>query len=148
MKTLYFDSSYLFRLYSQEHGHEAVKRLVTTGEAVASAQHARAEFASIILRQRRERSVPDDFLIELHQQFLDECRDQQIRLLPLSDSVFTRIETVLRASPRTTFLRAADALHLACAAENGFTEVYSNDRHFLAAAPLFGLRGVNILPAP
>jgi hypothetical protein len=32
-----------------------------------------------------------------------------------------------------------------CAAEHGFIEVYSNDRHFLTTAPLFGLRGVNVI---
>ena len=59
-----------------------------------------------------------------------------------------RLEATLRAVPPSTTVRAADALHLACAAEHGFTEVYSNDRHFLAAAPLFGLHGINVMSPP
>jgi len=31
-------------------------------------------------------------------------------------------------------VRATDAFYLACAAENGFTSIYSHDRHLLAAA--------------
>ena len=53
--------------------------------------------------------------------------------------------TATRSCPPTTFLRASDALHLACAAEHDFSEIYSNDRHFLAAAPLFGLKPVNLI---
>lgn len=59
-----------------------------------------------------------------------------------------RLESVLSTAPATTNIRAADALHLACAAEHGFSEVYSNDRHFLLAAPLFGLEGMNVIPNP
>ncbi len=46
--------------------------------------------------------------------------------------------------PRTVFLRAADALHLACAEEAGLHEIYSSDRHLIAAAPHFGLRAVTL----
>jgi predicted nucleic acid-binding protein len=47
--------------------------------------------------------------------------------------------------PTTVFLRSGDALHLACAEEHGFHEVYTNDSHMLTAARHFHLTGVNVL---
>ena len=42
-------------------------------------------------------------------------------------------------------LYLADALHLACAEEHGFKEVYTNDRHMLQAARHFHVTGVDVL---
>jgi len=47
--------------------------------------------------------------------------------------------------PSTVFVRSGDALHLACAEEHGFEEVYTSDRHMLAAARYFHVTGVNVL---
>ena len=47
--------------------------------------------------------------------------------------------------PNTVFVRSGDALHLACAEEQGFQEVYTNDRHMLQAARYFHVTGVNVL---
>jgi len=146
VKTLYFDSSYLFRVYSTEPGHQEVKRLLNTTGSISSAWHSRAEFATIFLRKRRERSCPDELLDALWAQFHRDCETDLVNLLPIDGAVMSRMEEVISSAPHDTFLRAADALHLACAAEHGFTEVYSNDRHFLTAASLFGLRGINIIP--
>jgi predicted nucleic acid-binding protein len=49
--------------------------------------------------------------------------------------------------PRTVFVRSGDALHLACAEDHGFQEVYTNDRHMVQAARYFHLTGVNVLGA-
>ena len=53
------------------------------------------------------------------------------------------VETI----PEGSRLRSDDALHLACAAENGFKSVFSHDRIMVASAPHFGLEGVDIIRA-
>jgi len=50
-----------------------------------------------------------------------------------------------RQRPAAVFLRAADAIHLATAAESEFRIVYSNDAHLLAAAKYFGIEGRNVI---
>lgn len=142
---LYFDTTYLYRVYSSEPGHEAVKQLLGQTERLVSAWHGRAEFASILLRKRREQNDPSELLAALEAQFQTDMEEGLIEFLPLTESIMLRLEGTLRTATSDTHIRAADAMHLACAAEYGFTEVYSNDRHFLAAAPLFGLRGLNVI---
>ncbi len=146
MKTLYFDSSYLFRLYSTEPGSNEVQALAGNAETIATAWHGRAELASILLRKRREASHSHDAIEEIRSQIRDDRENGVIKFLTSTEEIISRLEAVLATAPSTTNLRAADALHLACAAEHGFSKVFSNDRHFLAAAPLFGLRGVNVIP--
>jgi predicted nucleic acid-binding protein len=145
VKTLYFDSTYLFRLYSTEPGAREVQVLANKADVLATAWHGRAELASVLLRKRREEAITDEVSEEIRLQILDDLHLGIIGFLPLSEAVMTRLESALASAPSSTNIRAADALHLACAAEHGFAEVYSNDRLFLAAAPLFGLRGMNVI---
>ena len=79
------------------------------------------------------------------EEFLNETRAGAFRWLPLSEHVFERTELVYARLPAVVFLRAADALHLSTASENGFREIHSNDAKLLSAAHHFGLRGLNVI---
>ncbi len=145
MKQLFFDAAYIGKLHWDERGSAEVQALAATTGQIVCSQHGRAEFYSIGFRKVREGLSTPSILRSVFAQFNADIASEAIRLLPLTDEIIDRVETVFATAPPSTCLRAADALHLATAAENGFTEIHSNDKHLLAAAPLFGLKGVNVI---
>jgi predicted nucleic acid-binding protein len=142
---LYFDTSYLVRLYLEDLGFESVRELAGSRHGLTAAWHAQAEVVAALHRAFRGRRMAQSAFRAAVEQFVRDTRGGVFQWLPLDGRVQQRVERVLLDASASVFLRAADALHLACAAENGFREVYSNDRHFLAAAPLFGLQGINVI---
>lgn len=55
-----------------------------------------------------------------------------------------RASALMLPAPWNRFLRTADAIHLATACEAGERDVWTHDRHMLAAAADFGLTGRTI----
>ena len=62
----------------------------------------------------------------------------------MTDRLLRRVEAVTRGLPQSCYLRTFDALHLVTAGDAGFTEIWTNDRHMLAAALWFGLAGRSV----
>ncbi|TVR50409.1 MAG: PIN domain-containing protein [Puniceicoccaceae bacterium] len=141
----FFDTSYLVRLYLEDAGFDRVRQLASSVPTLAASWHAQAEVMAALHRAYREgRFAREHYLSALNQFDLERCGHGFV-WHALTPEVLIRLEHAYRAAPATTFLRAADALHLACATVHGYREVYSHDRQFLAAAPLFDLQGINIL---
>lgn len=63
----------------------------------------------------------------------------------VTPALLSEVRAAYESLPVGCFLRAADALHLATARDNGFKTVYSNDKALLAAAKHFGLRARNVI---
>jgi predicted nucleic acid-binding protein len=147
MKTAYYDTSYLLKLQCAEEGTTEVRAHAGTVGTILCCLHGRAEFASACHRKIREGAATLPHLMAMLAQLRADASAGALAWLPVSEAMIARVEACFSAAPTTTVLRAADALHLACAAEHGLSEIFSNDRKLLAAAPLFGLRGVNVIPA-
>ena len=79
-------------------------------------------------------------------QFESDEGDQVWTWLPITPELIAATVVKFRALKLSTDLRAADALHLACAVEHGFKEIWTNDRHLLAAAAAFKIKGRNVIP--
>lgn len=146
MKTAYYDTCYLFKLQCTESGSAAVRAHAATVDRIYCAIHGCAEFASACHRKIREGAGTTADLRAVMAQLRADADAGALVWLPIDAAVNLRVEAFFAAAPPTTILHAADALHLACAAEHGATEIYSNDKALLAAAPLFNLRGVNVIP--
>jgi predicted nucleic acid-binding protein len=141
---LYFDSAYLVKIYIGDADSDKVRKLVTSTETVCSSALCLAEFACAVLRVRREISVSVSEAAEARLAFLSHIRAGLVTLVPISESILYSVQAVVETLPTTLFLRAGDAIHLASAEREGFSEIWTNDRHMLKAASHFGLTGRSV----
>ena len=146
MSAAYYDAAYLLKLQCVEAGAPEVRAHAATVKVLYCSLHGRGEFIAAAHRKTREGAATKAQFQALIAQLHADTAAGALQWLPITEAHIARVESIFLTAPTSTFLRAADALHLATAAEHGFTEIYSNDRHLLAAAPLFGLQGVNVIP--
>lgn len=142
---VFFDTSYLARLYVKDAGYREVRRLTEQVHTITLAWHAHTELVSALHRAYRESRLSQDAFRAGVEQFEQDGASGLFRWVTPDAGLLRRVEQVYLDAPASVFLRAADAVHLACAAESGFADIYSNDARLLAAAPLFGIEGRNII---
>ncbi|HYN13675.1 MAG TPA: type II toxin-antitoxin system VapC family toxin [Burkholderiales bacterium] len=139
----YFDSAFIVKFYLDEPESNAIRLLAESIGEVHCVQLGRLEAASAFHRKWREGAFTDVAFREVSGQLADDCAAGLWQWLPVTAALVEAASAAIRRLPRTLFLRSADALHLTCAREHGFEEIYSNDRNVLAAARHFKLKGVD-----
>lgn len=142
---IYLDTSYIAKCYLREPGTEKVLAWLTGKSGLSCCLHGRLEFVAAVNRHVRENRLSSrEGQAVFRKLELDE-RAGLWRWFSVTDQLVQQACHRMESIPSDVFLRAADALHLTCAVEQGFQEVYSHDQHFLAAATHFGLVGRDII---
>jgi predicted nucleic acid-binding protein len=141
---VYFDTSYVAKFYLREPESDRVRDLVRNADAIHSSVWALAEFYAVLHRRVREGSASSAYVRDLALRFLDHVEGGLWTLVPVGEALFRRTSALILSAPGNLFLRAADAVHLTTAQELGERDVWTNDRHMLAAADYFGLRGRSV----
>jgi predicted nucleic acid-binding protein len=121
--------------------------LVQKSAGRCSVVHGRTEFYSAVHRRVREEHLSARDAAAVWKRFTSDERSGLWHWLPVTENIVRHACNAFETLDATLFLRASDALHLACAVENQFSEIYSGDRILLQAAPQFGLKRVNAYDA-
>jgi len=142
---VYFDSAYIAKCYLREQGTDEVLDLAEASEGRTSLVLAVVEVNAVFHQHFRERRLTQDQFLSVCRRFEEDQKNGFWHWLPLDDATALRTGRTFRQLPAGVFLRSLDCLHLTAASAAGFAEIYSNDRHLLAAAPHFDLRGINVI---
>jgi len=141
---MYFDTSYIAKFYFNEPESGRVRGLVRTADVIHSSLWALTEFHGVIHRRLREGlSSPSEARL-LSSRFSEHVQEGLWKLIPVHEALLKRTSALIVSAPLDLFIRTADAVHLVTAFEAGEREVWTNDRHMLAAAAYFGLTGRSV----
>lgn len=141
---MYLDSAYIAKYYVNEPDAPAVRKLIRRASFVCSSSWAFVEVTCVFHRHVREGSLTPAQGRELTDVFRRHVESDLWNLLPVSDALLRRTATLVRGVPASVALRAGDAIHVASAMEAGEAELWTNDRHLLAAAAHFGVTGRSV----
>lgn len=142
---IYFDAAYIAKCYLNEPGADRVRQVAYGADGLASCELARLEFASILKRHLREHHVTRREVTAIVKNFEEDEKKGVWHWFGVTSELLETARTAVLNMPSTVVVRSGDALHLACAQEQGFQDVYTNDRHMLQAARYFQLTGVDVL---
>jgi predicted nucleic acid-binding protein len=138
---VYIDSAYIAKSYLKEVDSAAVRALLAGKPPRTSSSVCLAEVCCVLHRHAREGKLSPSEAAALTQAFLVDIDSGLWTLIPITDHLLRSVAIFVSHTPKSVFIRAADALHLTTAQNEGETEIWTNDRHLLAAAPYFGLAG-------
>ena len=141
----YWDTSYLAKLYLRESGTDAVLGAFADQGDFVCGEHGRLELIATFKRHQREGILTAAQLKMVWAKHEQDVAEGLIHYLPLPSRLIQDACARVASLPPAVFLRPADALHLACAADAGLKQIYSHDRHLLAAASHFGLKGIDVI---
>jgi len=141
---VYFDTCYIAKFYLNEPESPRVRRLVSKADAIYSSLLAFAEFHVVLHRRLREGVFSRSDASDLASRFSGHIAEGLWNLVPVNEALLRRTSALIVSAPVDILVRTADAVHLTTAHEVGERDVWTNDRHMLAAAAYFGLTGRSV----
>lgn len=126
--TFYFDSSVLLKRYIAEKGSERVDALFLEADAIAVSALGLPEIISTLCRLHREKKLSSAQYNQCKQAVIDDFAAFDV--YPLSPEITKATMDILERSD----LRAADAIHVACAMEAKAIRFISSDVRQIKAA--------------
>ena len=131
---LFLDSSALAKRYIEEAGSGRVDELLAQASSLGISILALPEVTSALCRRRREKTLTPKQYIQAKTALVADVGDAEI--VNLTDAVVASAVGLLEES----LLRAADAIHVACAREWGAGLFVSADGRQCKAARAVGLK--------
>ncbi len=141
---MYLDSAYVAKYYLNEGDATAVRKLIRRAPHICSSSWALVEVTCVFHRHLREGSLTLSQGHELIDIFRSHVEADFWNFIPMTDALLRKTATLTRGLPPNVPLRAGDAIHLATAVDAGETEIWTNDRHLLAASAYLGLVGKTV----